>query len=294
MLVVDITKGMQTQTAECLIIGEITCDKMIVVLNKIDQIPAETRDSTIAKVNRLFNLPICVIIFAYPQKVTKKMQLTLQKTKFSSSPIIPVSALGDPPGSEALGLNCLKGTLAKTAFVPVRKPAGSFILAVDHCFPIKGQGTVLTGTVLQGKICVNDVSIFISLHSCSCFNENLKNLEIPSLKINRKVKSIQIFRQPVDSAIQGDRVGICVTQFDSQLLERGIACTPGTLPPVFGFIARIEKIIHFKHTVKNKAKFHLTCGHETVMGKVHLFKSNTSEFNMEMNYSQCDELADDK
>lgn len=50
MLVIDITKGMQTQTAECLVIGEITCDNMVVVLNKIDQIPIESRDSTIAKV----------------------------------------------------------------------------------------------------------------------------------------------------------------------------------------------------------------------------------------------------
>jgi len=24
-----------------------------------------------------------------------------------------------------------------------------FLFSVDHCFPIKGQGTVLTGTVLQ-------------------------------------------------------------------------------------------------------------------------------------------------
>lgn len=35
VLVVDATKGVQTQTAECLIIGEITRKKMIVVLNKV-------------------------------------------------------------------------------------------------------------------------------------------------------------------------------------------------------------------------------------------------------------------
>lgn len=26
------------------------------------------------------------------------------------------------------------------------------MFAVDHCFPIKGQGTVLTGTVLSGTV----------------------------------------------------------------------------------------------------------------------------------------------
>ena len=50
LLVIDITKGMQTQTAECLVIGEITCNKMVVVLNKIDLIEPEKRKSAIEKV----------------------------------------------------------------------------------------------------------------------------------------------------------------------------------------------------------------------------------------------------
>ena len=40
VLVVDITKGMQTQTAECLVIGEIVCSKLLVVLNKTDLLPS--------------------------------------------------------------------------------------------------------------------------------------------------------------------------------------------------------------------------------------------------------------
>ena len=43
ILVVDITKGIQTQTAECLVIGEIICPKILVVLNKIDLIPESKR-----------------------------------------------------------------------------------------------------------------------------------------------------------------------------------------------------------------------------------------------------------
>ena len=50
MLVVDVTKGVQTQTAECLVIGEITCPQMIVVLNKVDLIPEAKRDAHIEKV----------------------------------------------------------------------------------------------------------------------------------------------------------------------------------------------------------------------------------------------------
>lgn len=50
MLVVDIVKGMQTQTAECLVIGEILCEKMVIVLNKIDLIDESKRQTTIDKV----------------------------------------------------------------------------------------------------------------------------------------------------------------------------------------------------------------------------------------------------
>jgi selenocysteine-specific elongation factor len=50
MLVIDITKGMQTQTAECLVIGEVTCLKMIVVLNKTDLLPEGQRTALVDKV----------------------------------------------------------------------------------------------------------------------------------------------------------------------------------------------------------------------------------------------------
>ena len=36
ILVVDVMKGIQTQTAECLVIGELICPKILVVINKID------------------------------------------------------------------------------------------------------------------------------------------------------------------------------------------------------------------------------------------------------------------
>lgn len=51
LLVIDITKGIQTQTAECLVIGEITQKPIIVVLNKIDLITPDKQDNVIEKVS---------------------------------------------------------------------------------------------------------------------------------------------------------------------------------------------------------------------------------------------------
>ena len=44
------------------------------------------------------------------------------------------------------------------------------------------------------------------------------------------------------NALQGDRAGICVTQLDPKLIERGLACTPGSIPTFSSAIIAVEKI----------------------------------------------------
>ena len=34
------------------------------------------------------------------------------------------------------------------------------MFSVDHCFPVRGQGTVLTGTILSGALAVNEVPFY--------------------------------------------------------------------------------------------------------------------------------------
>lgn len=89
--------------------------------------------------------------------------------------------------------------------------------------------------------------------------------------MTRKVKSIQMFRKPVPSAMQGDRVGVCVTQFDPKLLERGVVCTPGSLHTIHAAIILVQKIEYYRGTLSSRAKFHITVGHETVMARVSFF-----------------------
>ena len=48
-------------------------------------------------------------------------------------------------------------------------------MAVDHCFSIRGQGTVMTGTILQGSLAINDT------------------VEIPALKVRYKNMEIMFF-----------------------------------------------------------------------------------------------------
>ncbi|KAL4656006.1 selenocysteine-specific elongation factor isoform X1 [Arapaima gigas] len=238
LLVVDVVKGMQTQTAECLLIGELTCPRMVVVLNKIDLLAPEKRQATI-------------------EKMTKRMLKTLENTRFKDCPVISVAAKPggpDAPDTEQpQGVSELIELLKSQTYLPHRDPSGPLLMAVDHCFSIRGQGTVMTGTVLQGALSLNDT------------------VEIPALKVTRKVKSIQMFRRPVNGAMQGDRVGVCVTQFDPKLLERGLVCAPGSLHTLHAGVISVRKISYFRGALATRSKFHISVGHETVMAKVTFF-----------------------
>lgn len=94
------------------------------------------------------------------------------------------------------------------------------------------------------------------------------------LKQEKKVKSMQMFKKPVQSAKQGDRVGICVAQLDSSLIERGLACSPKAIASTDKVLAIVKKIPYFLEPVNTKAKFHITIGHQTVIGSSIFFSSH--------------------
>ena len=57
---------------------------------------------------------------------------------------------GIGPGKAAEGVAALVEQLVDMVPDKPRQAKGGFLFAVDHCFALKGQGTVLTGTVLSG------------------------------------------------------------------------------------------------------------------------------------------------
>ena len=240
LLVIDVNKLIQTQTAECIVIGEILTDNLVIALNKVDLIPEAQRAQKI-------------------EKVIAGLKSAFAPTRFKSPVMIPVSARvggGDDVAAAditTLGISDLAEALMRCAVVPARSPKEPFLFAVDHCFPIKGQGTVMTGTVLRGSIKIGD------------------EVEVPELSMSRRVKSMQKFKQPSQAAMQGDRVGICVTQFDPALLERGFACAPGSLAALQSFIMPVNLVKYFKLPAMSKQKFHFTIGHSTVVGSVLFF-----------------------
>ena len=120
----------------------------------------------------------------------RRIRKTLAATKFYDAPIVGVaarpggaaSAGEDTEAVESIGVKELVEVIKGHIKLPERAPDGPFMFAVDHCFPIKGQGTVLTGTVLSGSVKVG------------------QEVELPELKLTRKVRPMK----PSDETDEAD------------------------------------------------------------------------------------------
>merc|ERR1719428_765413 len=64
--VIDANKGIQAQTAECLVVAEILANQLVIILNKIDMIPEAKREKTL-------------------RSVIKMLKQTFVKTKFGEN-----------------------------------------------------------------------------------------------------------------------------------------------------------------------------------------------------------------
>lgn len=57
--------------------------------------------------------------------------------------------------NKTMGVDKLATELTRRARVPSREASASLYFAFDHCFSVRGQGTILTGTMLTGEVRVS-------------------------------------------------------------------------------------------------------------------------------------------
>ena len=92
--------------------------------------------------------------------------------------------------------------LASMAFEPLNS-TGDTNIVVDHCFDVKGAGTIILGKVVSGSVSKYD-------------NLTLYPTDVPIL-----VKSIQMHDDPVDKASSPARVGLAVKGVKPDDVRRG-------------------------------------------------------------------------
>ncbi len=134
-----------------------------------------------------------------------------QGTFLENSPILPVSSVTGQGIPELItALDDIAGD------IPPRPPSSLFRLPIDRVFTMKGFGTVITGTLVSGRVKVGDTIMVY-----------------PS-GITSKVRGLQVHNQSAESAEAGMRTAINFQGIDRAAVQRGeVLSSPGALIPSY-------------------------------------------------------------
>ena len=166
--------------------------------------------------------------------VTLDLSETLAGTVLADAPIVPVSA------HSGQGLDELKRILQEQlADVEARPDLGRPRLPVDRVFTLSGFGTVVTGTLLDGRFHTGD------------------SIEIQPAGINGRIRGLQTHKTKREVVQPGSRVAVNLTGIDKDEVKRGdIIAKPGVvrgtilLDVAYRHLASADKPL--KHNVEVK------------------------------------------
>ena len=167
-----------------------------------------------------------------------------QGTFLEDAPILPVSSVtGD-------GIPELISTIAEIAgSIPQRPPSSLFRLPIDRVFTMKGFGTVITGTLVSGKINVGET------------------IMVYPTGITSKVRGIQVHNQSAESAEAGMRTAINFQGLDKTAVKRGeVLSTPNALIASYMVDVSFHYLASSKKPLKNRTLIRFHTGTSEVMG----------------------------
>ncbi len=107
---------------------------------------------------------------------------------------------------------------------PERETDKPFLMPIEDIFSIQGRGTVVTGKIERGKVCVGD------------------EVEIVGLKDTQKttVTGVEMFRKEMDCGEAGDNCGVLLRGIAKDDVQRGmVLCEPGSITPHTKFEAEV-------------------------------------------------------
>ncbi len=188
LLVIAADEGVMPQTREHLAILDLLQVRAgVVALTKMDAIAEED----------------------WLELVEADVRETLAATCLAGAPIVAVSA------RTGAGLDDLKQTLADVlARVPPRVDKGQPRLPIDRAFSVAGFGTIVTGTLSDGRFRVGD------------------EVEIVPGGIKARIRGLQTHKKPVEIGLPGSRLAINLTGVHPDQLVRGmVVARPGSLRP---------------------------------------------------------------
>ncbi len=176
-----------------------------------------------------------------------------RSTFLEGQPVVPVSSVtGD-------GIDDFTRTLdAQCSAIPERKTSGLFRLPVDRVFTMRGFGTVITGSLVSGKIAVGE------------------NIELFPADIQAKVRGLQVHGAGVEEAQAGQRTAVNFQGLDKADVERGfVLARPGTLKPSYMVDIALNYLESCAKPLKNRTRVRFHTGTSEIMGNIILIDRET-------------------
>ena len=226
MLVVAADEGIMPQTVEHLdILSILGIKNGVIVITKTDLVEPE-----------------------FAELVAEDVKELVQGTFLENAPIVPVSVY------EQQGLDELKKILQKQCdALPERADAGHFRLPIDRVFTLKGFGTIVTGTLMEGKI------------------KKDQNIVLYPENVPVKVRSLQVHSKDAEAAFAGQRVAVNVPDRKKEEILRGdVLATADSLYPTMMADVKLEVLKHTERTIKHGSRVHIYHGTRELLGKVSL------------------------
>ncbi len=147
---------------------------------------------------------------------------------------------------------------------PQRPDIGKPRLAIDRIFTIKGFGTVVTGTLVDGKLHVG------------------QEVEILPLGLKAQIRRLETHKQKLDEAVPGSRVAANLAGIPPEKLERGmVITTPGWLKPTEVIDVRLQTVSDLSHEITYNMEVTFYSGTSEVGAKVRLLDKEKLKANEE-------------
>jgi selenocysteine-specific elongation factor len=169
-----------------------------------------------------------------------------------NAPVIPVSAATGQGLPELV--QALDGLSRQ---VPVRPPSSLFRLPVDRVFTMKGFGTVITGTLVSGKVQVGD------------------SIMVYPAGTSSKVRGIQVHNHSVPAAEAGMRTAINFQGLDKEVVNRGdVLSSPQGLKPSHMIDVQFHYLASGGKPMKNRTRVRFHTGTSEILGNLILLEDD--------------------
>ena len=230
LLIIAADEGIMPQTREHLaILDLLRLERGVVVVTKKDLVDQE-----------LLEL------------VTMEIKETLLGTTLAEAPLVAVSAV---TGDGLPELVRMIDTLLDST--PPKRDIGRPRLPIDRVFTIVGFGTVVTGTLVDGKLSVG------------------QEVEIVPPRLRARIRGLQTHKKKLETVPPGSRVAANLSGLSTDELVRGnVLATPDWLRPTMTVDVKIRLLPTLSHPLRHNAEVSFHSNALEVIAKARLLEKD--------------------